>query len=98
MKLAGFALTVKLAEERSHHITNSCNSLRFWHHWRVVSESSSAAANRRDQERWALLAVASASPVKEEVYAMWHWPIRITLEVKRNRTSWQLIVRIQLAY
>lgn len=26
---------------------------------------------------------------------MWRWPIRITLEVKRTRTSWQLIVRIQ---
>jgi hypothetical protein len=64
----------------------------------VTGESSSAAANRRDQGRWAPLAVASASLVNKEVHAMWHWPIRITLEVKRNRTSWLLIVRIQFIY
>jgi hypothetical protein len=29
---------------------------------------------------------------------MWRLPLRITLEVKRMRTSWQLIVRIQFDY
>jgi hypothetical protein len=29
---------------------------------------------------------------------MWQLPVRITLEVKRTRTSWQLIVRIQFIF
>jgi hypothetical protein len=33
--------------------------------------------------------------LQKEVTIMWHLPIRITLEVKRTRTSWSIAIRVQ---
>ncbi len=63
----------------------------------VLSESSSAepaGATVGD----GLPGCGESLACEQEVHAMWQLPVRITLEVKRTRTSWQLIVRVQFIF